>query len=80
MTPDPQLASSGRQWRIGYLTELQYCPATPGVKRVLTQTVQALEAAGHQLVPFQLEYGQREAEIYMQTVQPENGVFMLRGV
>ena len=47
---------------------------------MLTQTVRALEAAGHQLVPFQLEFGHREAEIYMQTVQPENGAFMLRAV
>ena len=47
---------------------------------MLTQTVQALEAAGHELVPFQLDCGPESSELYMRAVQPENGHFMLRAV
>ena len=75
-----QLAATGRRWRIGYLSELPFCPATPGVRRVLTQTVQALEAAGHELVPFQLDCGPDELRLYLQVALPDNGHHLLRAV
>ena len=74
------MAADGRRWRIGYMTEMPFCPATPGVRRVLTQTVQALEAAGHELVPFQLDFGPAEAQLYMELLLPDNGIFMLRAL
>ena len=72
-----QMAADGRRWRIGYMTEMPFCPATPGVRRVLTQTVQALEAAGHELVPFQLDFGPAEFQLFFQAALPENAAFAL---
>ena len=62
------------------MNEFPLCPATPGVRRVLTQTVQALEAAGHELVPFQLDFGPAEFQLFIQTALPENAIYMLRAV
>ncbi|XP_043189293.1 fatty-acid amide hydrolase 1-like [Amphibalanus amphitrite] len=74
------LESAGRPWRVGYLSELPFCPVTPGVRRVITETVSALEAAGMELVPFQLDCGPAEAQLFMETVQPDNGAHLLRAV
>ena len=74
------MAAAGRRWRIGYMTDMPFCPATPGVRRVLTQTVQALEAAGHELVPFQLDCGSAECQLFMEAVQPDNGAHLLAAV
>ena len=60
------------------MTEMPFCPATPGVRRVLTQTVQALEAAGHELVPFQLDFGPAEFKLWVQAALPENCIFGLK--
>ena len=75
-----QLAATGRRWRIGYLSELPFCPATPGVRRVLTQTVQALKTAGHELVPFQLDCGPDELQLFLEAAVPDNGHFLLKAV
>ncbi|XP_037087897.1 LOW QUALITY PROTEIN: fatty-acid amide hydrolase 1-like [Pollicipes pollicipes] len=50
-----QMAGGRRRWRVGYVADLPTFPSTPGCRRVLTETVQALEAAGHETAPFHLE-------------------------
>ncbi|KAF0293441.1 Fatty acid amide hydrolase 1 [Amphibalanus amphitrite] len=74
------LESAGRPWRVGYLSELPFCPVTPGVRRVLTETVSALEAAGMELVPFQLDCGPAELQLFLQQALPDNGAFLGRAL
>ncbi|KAF0297513.1 Fatty acid amide hydrolase 1 [Amphibalanus amphitrite] len=74
------LESAGRPWRVGYLSELPFCPVTPGVRRVITETVSALEAAGMELVPFQLDCGPAELQLFLQQALPDNGAFLCRAL
>ena len=47
---------------------------------MLTETVAALEAAGHELVPFQLDCGPDVLQLFIQAVMPDNGYYLLRAV
>ncbi|XP_037087893.1 fatty acid amide hydrolase 1-like [Pollicipes pollicipes] len=75
-----QMAGGRRRWRVGYVADLPTFPSTPGCRRVLTETVQALEAAGHETAPFHLEADHAAMDIIMRTVIPDNGVYMTRAV